>query len=461
MHHTLRLTKLVVVPLLITVSVCIAEAGSRRARREARRNWQNCYPAWERIPQDCPSSPSRPPVPDPNAIHSTALATDRAAKELPVSAEARAVAAANNAFAFDLYRQLSAGQGDRFFSPIGISMGLALLSRGATGETQRQILDVAHLDPAQPEILQGYAELRHRLASGGKGYQLRMANRLWLERGFPLDPAFRKVATDHFGAEPGEVDFKNLPAARETINRWGAESTEGRISELLSPQTLTDATRFVLTSGIYFKGTWKYQFVPAATTEAPFHVTPERDVKARMMQQTGALRYAETADVQILELPYAGEQLAMVVLLPKKIDGLAGLEVNLTADAVARWLIGLHEEGEVEVHLPKLKFTTEVPLKDELASLGMVRAFSDEAEFPAIATDRGQKLNDAVQRAFVDVNEEGTEAAAVTGFIGGNAPGPVPQHILFKADHPFVFLIHDARSSAILFLGRVMEPAGE
>lgn len=462
MRNHLRLPMLVVAPLLITMTVGLTEAGSRRGRREAWRCWQNCYPTWERVSQNCPpTGPVGPPVPDPNAIHSTSLVTGQGAKELPVSAEARAVAVANNAFAFDLYRQLTAGQGDRFFSPIGVSMGLALLSRGATGETQRQILDVAHLDPAKPEMLRGYAELRNRLVSGGKGYQLRLANRLWLEKGFPLDPAFRRIAREHFGAEPGEVDFKDLHAARETINRWGAEATEGRISELLSPQTLTDTTRFVLTSGIYFKGTWKYQFVPAATKEAPFHVTLERDVKARMMQQTGALRYGETPDLQILELPYAGDNLAMVVLLPKKVDGLAALEVNLSADEVPKWLAGLHEEGEVEVHLPKFKFTTEVPLKDELASLGMVRAFSDEAEFPAIATDRGQKLNDAIQQAFVDVNEEGTEAAAVTGFIGGNAPSPVPQHILFKADHPFVFLIHDARSGAILFLGRVVEPTAQ
>jgi len=450
--------KLVVVPLVVTMIVGLAEAGSRRARREARRYWQNCYPTWG--PQNCPpAGPVGLPVPHPNAVYPAALATSQVAEELPVSAEARAVGAANNALAFDLYRQLSTGHGDRFFSPIGVSMGLALLSRGATGETQRQILEVAHLDSANPDIFRGYAELRNRFASGGMRYQLRLANRLWLEQGFPLDPAFREIAREQFGADPGEVDFKNLPVARETINRWGAEATEGRISELLSPQTLTDKARFVLTSGIYFKGTWKYQFVPAATTEAPFHVTPEKDVQARMMQQTGALRYAETAELQILELPYAGDNLAMVVLLPKKIDGLAVLDVNLHADEVTKWLAGLHEEGEVEVHLPKFKFTTEVPLKDELASLGMMRAFSDEAEFPAIATDRGQKLNEAIQQAVVDVNEEGTEAAAVTGFIGGNVPGPVPQHILFKADHPFVFLIHDTRSGAILFLGRLVEPA--
>ena len=445
MRCTLCLTRLVFVPLvLVGVAAGIAEAGRRR---EARCNWRNYCPKWECVPQTSPPAGA------------TGLSTERSANERPVSAEARAAAAASNAFAFDLYRRLSEGEGDRFFSPIGLSMGLALLSRGASGDTQQQIFDVAHLDPARPEISRGFVEIRDRLTSGGKGHLVRLANRLWVQKGFPLDPGFRKSAHD-FGAESGEVDFKDLSAARETINRWGTETTEGRIRELLPPQCLKDSTRFVLTGGIYFKGTWKYQFNPAATAEAPFHVTPARDVKARMMQQTGALNYAETDELQILELPYAGDHLAMVVLLPKKVDGLSGLEAKLSADAVSKWLAGAHHEGEVEVHLPRFTFSTEVSLKNELTALGMSRAFSDEAEFPAIATDRGQKLNDAVQQAFVDVNEEGTEAAAVFGFIGGNAPGPVPRHILFKADHPFVFLIHDARSGAILFLGRVVQPAG-
>ena len=440
MRATRCMTRYVFVPLVVLVAVAasIAEARYRRVCRY----WRNCCPQCECISQ----------APFVGATTPTVVASEQ-----PVSAEARGAAAASNAFAFDLYRRLSAGNGDRFFSPIGLSMGLALLSRGATGETQRQILDITHLDPDRPEIFRGFAEIRDQLTSGGKGPQVRLADRLWVQQGFPLDPGFRK-STHDFGARPGEVDFKDLPAARETINRWGSEITQGRIRELLPPQCLNDNTRFVLTGGVHFKGTWKYQFDPAATTDAPFHVTPDRDVKVRMMQQTGALKYAETDELQVLELPYAGGHLAMVVLLPRKVDGLIGLEAKLSADAVSKWLAEAHEEGEVEVQLPRFTFTTDVSLKNELAALGMPRAFSDEAEFPAIATDHGQKLNEAVQQAFVDVNEEGTEAAAVFGFIGGNAPSPVPRHILFKADHPFVFLIHDARSGAILFLGRVVEP---
>ncbi|MBS0205487.1 MAG: serpin family protein [Planctomycetes bacterium] len=453
-----RVKRFVLIPLvLVAVAAGFSEAGNRRARREL---WCSCYLANWGFQTCGPAQATIPSVPD-HTIHAFGASSERVrpASESPVSAEARAAAVASNTFAFDLYHRLCEKEGDRFFSPFSVSMGLALLSHGATGDTQRQILNVAHLDPARPETSRGYAELRDRLMSTGKGPQVRLANRLWVQTGFPLDPEFRKSA-HNFGAEPGEVDFKDLPAARETINRWGFETTAGRIRELLPPQFPSDGTRFILTGGIHFKGTWKYQFDRAATTEAPFHVTAERDVKVRMMQQTGALNYAETDELQILELPYSGGNLAMVVLLPKKVDGLTGVEAKLSADAVSKWLAGTHGEGEVEVHLPRFTFAIDVALKSELSALGMPRAFSDEAEFPAIATDHGQKLNEAVQQAFVDVNEEGTEAAAVFGFIGGNAPSPVPRHILFKADHPFVFLIHDVRSGAILFLGRVVEPAG-
>lgn len=455
-----NLTSFVVAALVITTIGVLAEAGSRRTRREARRHWRDCCPTWECIPQNCPPNAIfRPPVPDPDA-RPTGLSTERAIipREVPVSAEGRAVAAANNAFAFDLYRRIAEGEGNRFFSPIGISMGLALLSTGAADETRQQILDIAHLQLTESEMRRGFADLNTRFASGGNGYQLRLANRLWLHKDFPLVPQFAGTARHDFGAEPGTVNFNDPAAARETINRWGAEKTEGRIAELLSPTSLNEKTRFVLTSGIYFKGNWKYQFVPAATSDAPFHVTPDRDATTPMMHQTGAHQYGETADLQILELPYAGEQVSMVVLLPRKVDGLPALEASLSAESLAKWLAGMQEEGEVEIHLPKFTFTSQVPLKDELSSLGMPRAFRDDAQFPSISAEHGQKLNEALQQAFIDVNEEGTEAAAVTGFVGGDAPSPVPRYVLFKADHPFVFLIRDMRSGAILFLGRVVEP---
>jgi serpin B len=177
-----------------------------------------------------------------------------------------------------------------------------------------------------------------------------------------------------------------------------------------------------------------------------------------MQQHTGGLRYAQTENIQLLEMPYAGGNLSMLVLLPRQVDGLPQLEEEVTANGVQKWSSGLRDDYDVTVYLPKFTFTSQTGLKDELSSLGMPAAFSDQAEFPGISRQKKQQLFDALHQAFVDVNEEGTEAGAATGHIGGDLPGPVPQEAVFRADHPFLFLIQDRRTGAILFLGRVVNP---
>src|SRR5262249_42998597 len=216
--------------------------------------------------------------------------------------------------------------------------------------------------------------------------------------------------------------------------------------------------RFVLTNASYFKGTWQYRFTKAATRDAPFHDLKNREVKIPMMNQTGAFQYGENADLQILELPYVGGDLSMVILLPKQVDGLLTLEKKLTARDVQKWVSGLEHADEVEIYIPKFTLTSQIVLKDVLSSMGMRLAFSDDADFSGVTTQHEQKLYESIHQAFVDVNEEGTEAAAVTGHVGGNAPGPVPQHVVFRADHAFLFLIQDKRTGAILFLGRIVNP---
>jgi serpin B len=370
----------------------------------------------------------------------------------------RAVAEANNALAIDLYRNLAGGTGNLCFSPLGATAGLALLSSGSAGVTQQQIIDAAHISHPPADFLQGLSALNGRLNAGSGGCEVRIANRLWVQAGFSVKDDFIRASRSAFGEEPGRIDFQDAAAAREVVNRWGAEQTNGRITEILAPGSLTDTTRFIVTNGTHFKGTWKYKFDPAATVESPFHLAAESHVPVRMMHQTGAMQYGATPEMQILELPYAGGAMSMLILLPKQVDGLARLEENLSPDALGKWLSRLSEEGEVEVRLPKFTFSSEAALKESLVALGMQRAFSNDAEFPGISSEKSEKLFDAVQQTFVDVNEAGTEAAAVTGFIGGDAPSPVPQHILFNADHPFLFLIRDVPSGAILFLGRVVHP---
>jgi len=244
------------------------------------------------------------------------------------------------------------------------------------------------------------------------------------------------------------------------INAWVSQQTAGKIPAIITPDLIQEQTRFVLTSAIYFKGTWKYTFPKTSTVDEPFFLAKDRELKVPTMKLTGALPYADAADAQLLELPYVGDRLSMLILLPKNIDALAEVEKSLSAATLQKRVAGLHEVDEVQVALPKFTFTSQLALKELLSSLGMPAAFSDDAEFPGISTEKAQKLDAVLHHAFVDVNEEGTEAAAVTGHIGGNAPGPVPTSAVFRADHPFLFLIQDKRTGAILFVGRVVNPKG-
>jgi serpin B len=377
-----------------------------------------------------------------------------------ITSDVKAAAQSNNQFAFDLYKQSKEPIGNQIFSPVSISTGLAMISAGAKGETKKQMSQVLHLDLPDPNVQTGFGKLNAILNTQSKNYRLNMANRLWGQKGFRFEPQFVKLTSENYGAELGIVDFAEPEQARQTINQWTAAHTGGKIPELLPHGLLNGNVRFVLTNASYFKGTWQYRFAKETTRDAVFHDLKNREVKVPMMNQTGAFQYGENADLQVLELPYVGGELSMVILLPKKVDGLLALYKKLTASDVQKWASGLEHVDEVEIYMPKFTFTTQIRLKDVLSSMGMPLAFSDAADFSGITTQQEQKLYESIHQAFVDVNEEGTEAAAVTGHVGGNAPGPVPRHVVFRADHPFLFLIQDKRTGAILFLGRVANPNG-
>jgi serpin B len=375
-----------------------------------------------------------------------------------ITADVRSIARSNNQFAFDLCQHLREQEGNQFFSPASISTALAMTYAGAAGETKKQMAKVLHFDLPDGRLQEGFGALNTMLNAKSKSYRLNVANRLWGQSGFHFEAPFLKSTLEHYGAELGKVDFAEIEPARRTINQWVAERTDGKIAGLLPPGVLQEKTRLVLTNAICFKGTWKYRFAKTDTHEAPFHITNDRQIQVPMMQQTGALRYAQVEDTQLLELPYIGGHLSMVILLPTRLDVLPALEKKLAAADVQKWISTLHDEDEVEVYIPKFSFTSQMGLKDTLSSLGMTLAFSDQADLSGISTEKEQKLFDMIHQAFVDVNEEGTEAAAATGHIGGDAPGPVPQRVVFRADHPFLFLIKDQRTGAILFLGRVVHP---
>lgn len=385
-------------------------------------------------------------------------------KPVTPTADAKAVAQSNNRFATDLYAQLSSKESSNlFFSPYSISTALAMTYAGAEGQTEKQMAEVLHFNLPEPKLHLAFASLRSASQltdSKAAGYQLRVANRLWGQQGYHFMPAFQQTLKTNYGAELAAVDFsRQTEAARQTINGWVEKETEQKIQDLIPPGALDSMTRLVLTNAIYFKGGWTDEFKKEATKDAPFYLTEGKQVTAPMMYQSDDFRHAAVDDLQILELPYGKpRQLSMVVLLPKNKDGLAQLEKKLTSENLQTWLTGLRKQ-EVRVFLPRFKLTSQFQLRSVLESMGMTLAFSNQADFSGISSEEELAISAVIHKAFVDVNEQGTEAAAATGIVFAPTAAPIRQEpVVFRADHPFVFLIQDNRTGGVLFLGRLMNP---
>jgi serpin B len=294
-------------------------------------------------------------------------------------------------------------------------------------------------------------------------YQLSVANRLWGQKGYGFLPEFLKLSQDSYGAGLQELDFaKATDQARQTINDWVAKETQGRIKDLLQPGVLKPATRLVLTNAIYFKARWASVFSDSATKKEDFKVGTSKSVKVDMMHQNGNKNLLETDAFQMLELPYERNELSMLVLLPRQVDGLPQLEKQLSAENLAKW-VGDMKRYQVDLSLPKYKYTAEFELKKVLSALGMGLAFSDAADFSGMATGEKLQIDAVIHKAFVAVDEKGTEAAAATAVTvmptAAPKPPPPPPPATFRADHPFVFLIRDNRTGSILFMGRVVDPS--
>ena len=376
------------------------------------------------------------------------------------------VAEGCNRFAFDLYARLKGAEGNLFLSPYSISTALTMTYAGARGETADQMAKVLCL-PASGEAVHGaYGALQSDLNAAGAGgaFELVVANRLWGQKGFAFLPDFLALLEARYGAGLEPLDFAAATeAARQTINAWIEKQTRDKIKDLLKPGILDAMTRLVLTNAIYFKGKWAEEFDKKATQEEDFFLTPEKKVAAPLMHQTKHFGYFDGGEMHALELAYQGDRLSMVVLLPKRNvppgakDDLAALEASLSADKVAGWL-GQLRRREVRVTLPRFKTTAEFGLKGTLVAMGMADAFNpNAADFSGMTGTKDLFISAVVHKAFVDVNEEGTEAAAATGVVmaGKSAPAPAP---VFRADHPFLFLIRDTKTGAILFLGRILDP---
>ena len=361
-----------------------------------------------------------------------------------------------NDFAFKLYNQLSEAEGNLFFSPASIEAALSMTQEGARGNTQTQFFQtLENSDGIFPTV--------------GTSVILENANAIWVEKMFPILGTFKTAVTEKYGAKIRSADFSGQPEAeRLGINSWVEGKTHNKIQNLMPAGSVNAMTRLVLVNAIYFKGDWFHAFDKARTVNAPFHppspegsgVTGalEKTVTVPMMtMKPKRFGYLENDCFQCLELPYKGEEVSMLIILPRKNDGLAHIEQCFSAEKLDACTTPLRKT-RVEVHLPRFKTASSFDLKQGLTALGIEDAFDPaRADFSGISGARGLFIGAAVHKAFVEVNEEGTEAAAATGIGIGVTSMPMPPKI-FRADRPFIFLIRENASGKILFMGRITNP---
>jgi serine protease inhibitor len=406
-------------------------------------------------------------------IQTTAGVTTTGTPAGPVSDSEKSVAEANNRFALDLYSNLKKDPkysgNNLFFSPFSISSALAITYEGARGTTADEIRNVFYFPTDDSVRRQGFSEINAGMNAETTGYTLRTANALWAEKTYPFLPGYTSTAERYYSAKTTNLDFIGNPEdSRITINQWVEDKTENKIPNLVPAGAIDSLTRLVITNAIYFKGTWVKQFDKNITREEDFRTAPGKTVRVQMMQRTdkdAVYSYAATNSLQLLEMPYArtsGKVLSMLVILPKE-DNLTVAEDSLSSQKLSDIRRSLTSQ-RVMVFFPKFKLETKYRLPATLGAMGMPTAFSNAADFSGMDGTRNLSISDVIHRAFVDVNEEGTEAAAAT-FVG-LAPGaamnhPTPPPIpVFRADHPFIFLIQDTETGNILFIGRVVNPAG-
>lgn len=368
------------------------------------------------------------------------------------SDKSQAVVEANNRFALDLYHlyaQKFRNQ-NMFFSPFSISSSFAMLQEGARGKTAEEIQRAFHFPGEANLRREGYLSLYQRLSKRNKQYQLFIANALWGQKSFPFLKEYSEIVKQYYKGDARNLDFvNNAEEAREAINKWVEKETRKKIRDLLPKKSINRLVRLMLTSAIYFKGLWEHKFDRKLTKEEDFWVSSTDKVKVPMMRlsQAKKFNYAETKDLQILEMVYKGSEISMLVLLPKE-KSLDKLEGSLTVENLKKWRKAMHKQ-EGEVYFPRFKIERSYSLKEDLAKMGMPSAFrQDTADLSGLTGTKELFLGDVFHKTYVEVNEEGTVAAAATGVI---VMLGVPLPFVFRADHPFVFIIQDRKTGNILF----------
>ena len=371
------------------------------------------------------------------------------------------ISASNNAFGIDLYKKLiTEERGNIFISPYSISSALAMTYAGARGNTEKQMAKVLYFNLPQEDIHKAFSSLNAYFNSPNKSYQLAIANALWGQANYPFQKEFINLLNKYYEAGFNEVDFvndENREKARLTINKWVEDKTNNKIKELIHPEDISALTRLILVNAIYFKGKWQNQFDPKETRDMPFNLENKKKINVPMMHQEGKFNYTEDEKVQVLELPYSEKELSMVIFLPKEGISLSDFEKELSIERVNKLLSNLSQE-KVDVYIPKFKMEKRYILNKILIDLGMSDAFDMMlADFSGMTESKDLYISKVIHQSFVEVNEEGTEAAAATAVIM-SGKSIAPMIIEFKADRPFLFIIRDIKTNTILFMGRFVEP---
>ena len=372
------------------------------------------------------------------------------------------VITANNQFAVAMYQQIN-GQPDQadknvFFSPYSLSTAMAMLYAAAEGETKEQIQKTFYY-PSMDVLNPNSAALYNQFNKPNPDYKLATVNDLWMEQGLTPTKSYVDTVQRYYGGQVTNLDFESNPnPSRLIINKKIAQHTNQLIPELLPKGSIKPITVAVLTNAIYFKGDWKVPFEVQSTTEQPFYNHIGTSPNIKMMQLQEHFGYSEDKQVQVVQLPYKGDDLSMLVVLPKSKDKAAMQQLvqDLSADTIKQWSKDLVTQ-EVNVHLPKFKLEASYQMKNLLTDMGMPRAFEKGAGFNLFDNSPPIKIDDVYHKAVVIVDEKGTEAAAATGIVADATAASAPPPV-FKADHPFIFMIKDNKTDAILFLGQVNKP---
>jgi serpin B len=373
----------------------------------------------------------------------------------------------NSEFALDLYRRLAEEHGGEnlFYSPYSISLALAMTYAGAGGETEKQMADALHYTLPQDRLHPTFNALDQELAGRGEGaagqdgdgFRLNIANAIWGEKSYTFLDAFLDTLARNYGAGLRVLDFAGAPEeARVAINQWVSERTEGKIEELIPRGVISRLTRLVLTNAIYFNAAWSEPFDENRTEDGAFHLLDGGEVTVPMIRQATSYGYAAGKGYQAVELPYDGRELSMVILLPDRGEFHA-FEGTLDAERMAAIIEALNPR-QVALSMPRFEFDAAFGLNEALQAMGMEDAFSDAADFSGMTGNRDLFISNVIHKAFVSVDEEGTEAAAATAVVMRLSSAP-SKPLQVTVDRPFVFAIRDIETGTLLFVGRVVDPS--